>query len=82
MKLKGTQAWKGFLIEARRAGSSDTTPYGTFVSFDTSLAHTIDCSGGNGVQNALTQNDATLKTAEMIFTWQAPAINVGDIVIV
>jgi hypothetical protein len=80
VRLKGIQPWKGFLIEARRAGSSDTNSYGYFTGFDAANFHTISCDVGSN--NGLTQSNANVKTSDFYFTWVAPPNNVGDIVIV
>lgn len=70
----GGVIFRGFLIQARKADNSSTTPIGEFIVSGTNT-HT-NCGEGN--KQGLTHTTNSNKT-KIDFTWQAPPTSMGDI---
>ncbi|XP_077980062.1 uncharacterized protein LOC144435340 [Glandiceps talaboti] len=71
----GSDQFGGILLQARRVGSSDTTPVGTWDDLPTNTRLLACSSDGDSV----THSSSTAKPNPSSFTWVAPSVGVGSI---
>ncbi|KAJ8270316.1 hypothetical protein GJAV_G00112890 [Gymnothorax javanicus] len=75
LKATSSSQFEGFMLQARVGGSTD--PVGSFPSFNSSIARTLDCN--NSPNSTISHRSANnLRTLEA--TWEAPSNSTpGDI---